>query len=378
MNGADIGDSMRRLGEITPKLPHPDNKRLQNNNFDLLRMFFAGTVCLVHAVQLSGYEQLRMILSVLSSSVAVKAFFVVSGFLIFMSFERSSSFSSYIQKRIRRIYPAYFFVIVLSAFSLLAVSNLQLGEYFSFAWIKYLIANLSFLNFIHPSLPGVFESNRLESVNGALWTLKIEVMFYLTVPLLVILSRKFSHLFVLVSIYLVSFAYSVFMTGEAERTGMAIYTELARQLPGQLSYFLAGALLYYYFAFFERNSWTIFIASMIVLSLNTVAPLSVFEPIALASIVIFAATYLYLGNFGKYGDFSYGIYIVHFPIIQLMLDRGWFSADPWYFLLVAAALTVLTSVALWHFVEKRFLHRSAHYSAAASATAGIIPILKAD
>jgi len=89
--------------------------RITKNNFDLLRFLFAGAVCLVHAYQLSGYESLAWIVSVLSSAVAVKSFFVVSGFLIFMSFERSSSIASYAKKRIRRIYPAYATVVLMSA-----------------------------------------------------------------------------------------------------------------------------------------------------------------------------------------------------------------------------------------------------------------------
>jgi peptidoglycan/LPS O-acetylase OafA/YrhL len=66
-------------------------------------LLFAGTVCLVHAYELSGFQQLGWIANILSSAVAVKAFFVVSGFLIFMSFERSTSVISYANKRIRLI-----------------------------------------------------------------------------------------------------------------------------------------------------------------------------------------------------------------------------------------------------------------------------------
>ena len=138
-----------------------DNPRLSRNNFDLLRLLFAGTVCLAHASQLSGEKQLKWISAVLSSKVAIEAFFIVSGFLIFMSYERSSSTRTYISKRVRRIYPAYFVVVMLCALSLWAVSSLDPEHYFSFDWIKYVIVNLAFLNFIQPTLPGVFEGNRL-------------------------------------------------------------------------------------------------------------------------------------------------------------------------------------------------------------------------
>ena len=150
-----------------------ENQRLAKNNFDLLRLLFAGTVCLVHAHALSGYDQLEIISRFLSSTIAVDAFFVVSGFLIFMSYERSSSLASYAGKRVRRIYPAYFTIVMSCALGLVVVTTLQPGQYFSIDWFKYVFWNLSFLNFLHPSLPGVFEGHRVPAVNGALWTLKI-------------------------------------------------------------------------------------------------------------------------------------------------------------------------------------------------------------
>lgn len=95
-------------------MSQPETPRLKKNNFDLLRLIFAATVCFVHADELSGYAKIGWISQVLSSEVAVKAFFVVSGFLIFMSYERSSSLATYFIKRVRRIYPAYVTVILLA------------------------------------------------------------------------------------------------------------------------------------------------------------------------------------------------------------------------------------------------------------------------
>ena len=133
-----------------------NNSRLINNNFDLLRLLFAVTVCLVHSYNISGFQQLSLVANFLSSSVAVKAFFVVSGFLIFMSFERSTSCSSYAKKRIRRIYPAYFTIVVLCAIGLMFFSSENVENYYSITWVKYVFANLAFLNFLQPSLPGGF------------------------------------------------------------------------------------------------------------------------------------------------------------------------------------------------------------------------------
>jgi len=351
---------------------------LTANNFDLLRLLFAGTVCLVHAHVLSGFQQLGLIASVLSSAVAVKAFFVVSGFLIFMSFERSASFTSYARKRIRRIYPAYFTVVMLCAVSLIAVSSKNIEGYFSFAWVKYILANLAFLNFLQPTLPGVFDSNKLAAVNGALWTLKIEAMFYLTVPLFVFLFRKFARLPILVFVYCLSVAYAELFAAVAERTGSGIYAELGRQLPGQLSYFMAGAFLYYFLPLFERRIGYFLAVAVSVLLVDMLFPLPILEPFALATLVVFFGLFLYVGNFGKYGDFSYGVYILHFPAIQLLLHSGWFQGSPWYFLMAVILVTSSGAIAMWHLVEKRFLFRNSHYIAATSALGNAVPNTAAD
>lgn len=348
-------------------LPQLNNPRLTKNNFDLLRLLFAGTVLLVHAHELSGFQQLGIITRVLSSAVAVKAFFIVSGFLIFMSFERSATITSYAKKRIRRIYPAYFTAVMLCAIGLVAVSSKNIGDYFSFSWIKYIVANLAFLNFLQPTLPGVFDSNVSTAVNGALWTLKIEVMFYLTVPLCVFLFRKFARLPILILVYCSSVAYAGLLAAVAERTGSEVYLELGRQLPGQLSYFMAGALIYYFLPLFERRIGYFLIAAVLTLSVHAVFALPVLEPFALATVVVFFGLFLYIGNVGKYGDFSYGVYILHFPVIQLFLHSGWFQENPWYFLMAVILVTMGGAIAMWHLVEKRFLSRKSHYVTVTSA-----------
>lgn len=320
------------------------NQRLTRNNFDFLRFLFAGTVCLVHAYHLSGYEQLAVILVALSSEVAVKAFFVVSGFLIVMSYERSSTFISYVNKRFRRIYPAYFVVIILCAFGLVAVSSESVADYFSLGWLKYLAGNLAFLNFVEHDLPGVFIDNEMQAVNGALWTLKIEVMFYMCVPVFVYLFRKYGHLLIIVSVYLLSVLYVSIFAKLAEETGSSVFLVLGRQLPGQLSYFMVGAFYYYYLPVFERQVRYFLLCAVAFFILDYYFGLFLLEPFYLSTLVVYFGLFMYLGNFGKYGDFSYGVYILHFPIIQLFIHYGWFGNNPWLFLLFIIITTLLAAL----------------------------------
>lgn len=334
----------------------------KRNNFDLLRFVFAVMVFAVHAYVLSGAAALAWLPKVLSSELAVRCFFVVSGFLIFMSYERSAGLGPYFEKRLRRIYPAYMSIVLLSVVMGLFFTEFPVTKYLqSGVLYKYLVANLLFLNFLQPELPGVFGSNALSAVNGALWTLKIEVMFYVSVPLIVWLLRKTGKLSGLLLLYVGSLGY-VQVLALLGQHGDGLYLELQRQLPGQLMYFVAGAGLYYYYKSFAKMAHMTAVCAVLGLMIDAWLGLAVFHAAAIGVIVIYCAYVLpCLGNFGKYGDFSYGVYILHFPIIQCMVSMGWFENEPWISFGFAACLTLALSFLLWHGVEKPALKSGSHY-----------------
>jgi peptidoglycan/LPS O-acetylase OafA/YrhL len=329
------------------------------NNFDLLRFIFASIVFIVHSSALSLAPELQFT-SNLSSSIAVKSFFIVSGFLIFMSYERSSNLTQYISKRIRRIYPGYLFVIFFCAILGVFFSSLDFKDYFTVHWLKYVFFNTFFLNFLKPDLPGLFQDNILSAVNGALWTLKIEIMFYISVPLIVLGIKKYSVPPIFISIYLLSFLYQLVIN----LYGGPFAAELGRQLPGQLVYFISGAAGYYYKDFFKKYYLFLVTLASLFFLIPSFSGMIFFEPIALAIIILyFSLIFPYVGNFTKYGDFSYGIYILHFPTLQILIQFGLFNSDPLLAFCLASVLVLLGAFLLWHLVEKHFLQKSSHYLA---------------
>lgn len=344
----------------------------RENNFDLLRAVFAFTVFLVHAHALSEQPALAFLSHWLSSKFAVEAFFVVSGYLVVMSFCSSASAADYFAKRARRIYPAYFAIVVGWAFGGALLTQLPLTAYFNVDWLKYVSANLSFLNFLGHDLPGVFEGNPFTAVNGALWTLKIEVAFYLCVPVIVYLASRFGPAPVLAILYLLSVAYAGVMGHLAQGAEGNIYLLLQRQLPGQLAYFVAGGAGYYYFDVLRRHWLRVVPFALVVFFLPLASELElVLRPAALGALVLFAALGLrYLGNFGRYGDMSYGIYIVHFPIVQTLVSYGIFQSDPFLALGIASLLVLVSAFLSWHLIEKPFLRRTSHYVLATETATG--------
>ena len=332
------------------------------NRFDALRLGLASMVFLYHAAALSGMytetptERLLGALAELS----IQGFFVISGALIYGSWARARGLADYAGKRIRRLYPAYLVVILIPAMMSFILSFGQAGALGQIG--SYVGANLVFLNFLQPDLPGLFDGQRMTAVNGALWTLKIEVMFYLILPLLAWgLSRLGRAWWIgIAGLILLAFAWRHGMLA----SGHPLSDRLARQLPGQMMYFAAGIVLWRLWAPLQAQSRLMVLIGALSLTLSLlVPPLEALRVLGLFGII--AGLAFVPGpalNAARWGDVSYGVYIVHFPVVQALVGFGLFDR-----LGFAGGLTVSTllvfalSYLLWWWVEKPALRRDSHY-----------------
>lgn len=355
----------------------------RHNNFDLLRLLAAAGVMALHIADLSGQASLAFLYAV-DAKLALTTFFVISGYLVYMSYERATSLADYALKRARRIVPAYAAVVLLCAVLGVLVTTLPAREYFGAGWWQYLAANLSFLNFLQPSLPGVFSDNPFPGapVNGALWTIKVELMFYAVVPVLAYLVRRWGHHAVLGLGFVLACLWWAGCVHLAQRTGKSAFYELAKQLPGQLMYFLPGVWAYCERVRLSRWGWRLGAGGLVALILayqfdQRTVSLGVFlYPLALAACVFWAAHNLrYLGSVTRNGDVSYGIYILHFPVIQTIVHFGVFKASPWAGL--ALVLLVVWGLAMlsWHLIEAPALRRAGVGKSATTLDAAQRPVL---
>lgn len=338
----------------------------KNNNFDAIRLVLSISVFLVHSYELSGCSELKWIMLLLDSDIAVLAFFVVSGFLITMSFHSSRSLSHYIAKRMRRIYPAYFCAVVFMAIVGFFLTSSRLRDYFSLSLVRYLFANLTFLNFLEPSLPGVFVNNAQSFVNGALWTIRFEVIFYMATPMLAFLLRRFRHYFIFGAMYLSAFA-GAMLSHAVSPDQQPLLSLLVSYLPAAFACYITGALLYYYHDILVGYAHYLFFISVAGYIAGRIFGIDAVIPIALGIIVVHLAGGIgYMGNVGKYGDFSYGIYIWHFPILQAAVSIGLFKGNPYGAVAISFVVILIFSSVSWHLIEKPFLLRQSHYRIAES------------
>lgn len=319
-----------------------------DNCFDFLRFFLALSVFFAHYDVLHGSSLLNY---PIPTPRAVGAFFVISGLLIYRSYCRSHTMKRYFEKRARRIFPAYLLIVLLSSILFSAFSSLSVREYYSSPdlW-KYLAANLSTMNFLHPSLPGVLDG---EAVNPSLWTIKVELLLYFAVPILASFLLEKHRWFSLVIAALCSLT-AVYFSRTADVTGVASY-DLVGKWISLAAYFMVGVSLFLYREEMGRIKWFLLLPALVFAIMNGYVA-EAFRPFAIGALVYFAAfTLPFLNKFGRIGDLSYGIYIFHAPIINLTICLGW-EVNPCAFAMTLL-LVLLVAFLSWHLLEKKVLSR---------------------
>ena len=348
---------------ILPLCWKPVRDEIRNsNNFDLLRLVLASAVVLGHCVSCSGEPALSWLRYIAGppalggpGEIAVEGFFAISG----ISWWRAMNvhpWQTTFQKRARRILPGYYAALFFRAVAgRVPLDAPPRGVSRSADTWKFAAANITFLNFLHPSLPGLFTGNPKDNfVNDPLWTIKVEIMFYLTVPLLVAMCRRLGTWQTLSALFVASLAFRI----EARHLHMA---RIAHQLPGELSCFLIGTLAWYYRRWFHANRlwmWLAAGASILGVLLVRGSPLHItLQAIAVPlTVICFAVLVPHLASPTRFGDLSYGTYVLHYPVVQSLVALGLFHAVGACGATVAVTVAAL-ALASWHLVEVRFLKR---------------------
>jgi len=312
-------------------------------DFLILRLTLSSAVVIAHFHVLTGTAVPWF--GFMSSTIAVQAFFVVSGWIVTASYMSSSSATGFYIRRAARLYPLYALVVVMQAVGVLLVT--EGGGDVVAELIRYLGANLTFANFAKPTLLGFLGQSSTATINPSLWTLKIEVLFYLTLPLYVALTRRFGWL-ALLGMYAASIVFA---------TAIEPYShELAKQLPGQLRFFVAGMVCQRLIA---NVGWAgisravVFVAGALgyVLAHCFEGSLyaSALQPVFVAAFV--AASTRLIPSAGNFPDISYGVYLIHSPLIQFSKDQGWLAYSGGG-LAAIFLCTVALSLLAHHFVEQ--------------------------
>ena len=165
-------------------------ERGRRDNVLHLRLIAAVMVLLGHSYAVTGtgaQEPMHYLFpGTLTHITGVMLFFVISGFLITLSWVRRPELPRFLRARALRIWPAFAVCVGLTGLVLgPLVTTLPLHAYFidgdRYGTVVGYVFNNAVLN-LRQYLPGVFEQNPIPRyVNGSLWTLPVEATLYLCV-----------------------------------------------------------------------------------------------------------------------------------------------------------------------------------------------------
>ena len=327
----------------------------RDNNLNLLRMLAALGVLVSHAYPIAlgagAIQPLEPLLGMSLGSLCVKVFFVISGFLITQSFERSRNVSYWAAARVLRLFPALIVVVVLTALVLgPAVTVLSLADYFADPNVgTYILRNITLVS-LQYELPGVFEQNPYGgAINGSLWTLFHEATCYAVVLLcgLVGLVGSPRRLFVfLVFFFGLIVLLETLQWGESLHVRISAFFDLAVPFGvGMLFFALRQSL---------RLSYLIGLLSIPLVVFAYPTPFGFVAFNLCLGYWILLLAYLPSGRIRSYnllGDYSYGIYVYAFPVQQLCMFI-FSDITPVGNMLLATPPTVILAMLSWHTVEK--------------------------
>ena len=167
-------------------------------------------------------------------SMGVDLFFIISGFVIFMTIEKSNDWKDFAWNRFARLYPAYWVCVTITIMLIvIKYKFLVPAESYRIShnlWMQYL-ANMTMFQYYFGAA----------NIDGPYWTLIIELCFYLTMILLFI-TRKLAH------ITLIGWSFTLFCASYALPgvfNNVWLHKVLiAFPLIGYFPFFYAGMMLY--------------------------------------------------------------------------------------------------------------------------------------
>lgn len=265
--------------------------------------------------------------------LGVELFFIISGFVISPTLTKCRGFMEFIKKRFVRLIPA---MVICSTITFLFVNLFD--DYNLFSDSKSILNLVISNTFISPLLLNKFLSTNFSYIDGAYWSLWVEITFYVMCGLMYFFSPKklIINFSILVFVGIVGFYLST------SSTGMRILTPYIGEKSYQIFryffkiftffeygiWFLIGMVLKK--LYYDKNNFVLLpyfiilfgVQSFIILNIYTL----IFSCITLTLLLIFVykpwlISFLGSKMISKVGVASYSIYLIHQNIGVLLINK---------------------------------------------------------
>jgi peptidoglycan/LPS O-acetylase OafA/YrhL len=340
----------------------PTNFDRRLNNIDFLRLALALLVVFAHSFTITqGNDSAEPFMRLTrgqatGGSIAVDAFFILSGFLITASYQSSSSALSFLKKRVARIYPAFFVVTVVTVLFFVPLGGGQLEGQGLFGKTGLVITSIVRLKDIKSF--GAFATNPFPSVvNASLWTVSYEFLCYLGVLFLgltMVLRQRRVVAGALGASIVVSVLYAHF-GWESPHSLLAVLFGYPQAWARLIPMYLAGVVFYLYKDSI-RLHYSGAILSILAMAIACVIPLgyTLLFPLFGTYLLMYLAFWerLSLHRIVRFGDLSYGTYLYAFPIQQLVVQHLGLRQSALQLFVTATPLVLVAAAVSWFTVER--------------------------
>lgn len=327
------------------------NTGFKVNNFDLLRLLAATEVVCDHYFQHFHPLTNPLALKILYLFPGVPVFFIISGCLVSASYERNRDIWVYLKNRALRIFPGLW-ACILVTIVVFSITGINFFNKQTLTWLPS-----QFIGIIYT--PGFLSHYGIGSYNGSLWTITVELQFYLLLPLGYWLVPKnkinyllYGLLILFIGLNLVSSFYFP----------LDSFKGLWRTFVPYIYLFLIGVVLQrlrLYNSRWIRGKalyWIAFYVPFNLILSNYINPpfFSILYGIVLAFCVLSMAYTLpdMASRLLKSNDISYGIYIYHGLIITVITQWGLTARVN---LPVLLMLSYFIAYLSWIYVERPFI-----------------------
>lgn len=322
----------------------------RRNSLDLLRLLFAALVAVSHGIVMHTGSQPWFGSSNLGD-FGLDGFFILSGFLVTRSFCTLGSPARYLWHRFLRIMPGFWVCLAVTALLAAPVAALLQGLPATTPFtsepsaLQYLLGNAA-LVITRYDIAGILAHNpNGDSFNGALWTLAFEAGCYLVVLLLGIAGILARRRWVVPALAAVLTVLTILqeagvpalINGRITRLGLV---------------FLLGATAYLYARRIPIN------AGLGLAALGAfVASIALFDDYRVLGAAPFTYLIVWAGTRFPWpcsmrADLSYGIYIYHWPLFQLLVLTGLGTLPTAAFVPIGLAVVLLPAAVSWYLIEK--------------------------
>ena len=351
----------------------PVQKLFRVNNFDLIRLIAALQVAIHHSLSHLEVEHISsMILTISSYFPGVPVFFFVSGFLISKSYENNSRIKEYASNRILRIYPALIICTFAALLSIYLTGYLENRDFSIIEFVLWVVGQISVFQFYNPEFMREFGTGVM---NGSLWTISVELQFYIMVPIIYYVFGLAKQNNTNRNLLILIFVFMLFHVGKysfnQEYDENLLFKLFGVSFIPWIWMFLVGVL-------FQKNFVTLhkFLSGKALFILPLYLMISYYSttyfgwsmgnginPILylfLASFVFsFAYSFPMLSqNLLKRNDISYGVYIYHIPVVNVLIYYGYTTKV--VYVVAAIIATILLAGLSWFVFEKNSMKLKKH------------------